>query len=67
MAEKLPLIMIDRPKMPRATWDALRNHITRERQRKKLELEQNAEVRRDFIKFKTFLAIFRENNLRFTL
>jgi len=46
MAEKLPLIMIDRPKMPRATWDALRNHITRERQRKKLELEQNAEYER---------------------
>ena len=36
--------MIERPKMPRATWDALRAHIVRERQRKKLELEQNAEV-----------------------
>ena len=44
MAEKLPSIMIERPKMPRATWDALRAHIVRERQRKKLELEQNAEV-----------------------
>ena len=45
MAEKLPLVMIDRPKMPRATWDALRNHIVSQRKRKKLELEQNAEVR----------------------
>ena len=44
MAEKLPSIMIERPKMPRATWEALRNHTVRERQRKKLELEQNAEV-----------------------
>ena len=44
MAEKLPSVMIERPKMPRATWDALRAHIVRERQRKKLELEQNAEV-----------------------
>ena len=46
MAEKLPSIMIERPKMPRATWDALRAHIIRERQRKKLELERNAEVRK---------------------
>ena len=45
MAEKLPLVMIDRPKMPRATWDALRNHIVNARRKKKMELEQNAEVR----------------------
>lgn len=44
MAEKLPSVMIERPKMPRATWDALRAHIVRERQKKKLELERNAEV-----------------------
>lgn len=46
MAEKLPSVMIERPKMPRATWDALRAHIVRERQKKKLELERNAEVRK---------------------
>lgn len=45
MAEKLPSVMIERPKMPRATWDSLRAHIVKERQRKKLELERNAEVR----------------------
>ena len=45
MAEKLPLVMIDRPKMPRATWDALRNHIVNARRKKKMELEQNAEVK----------------------
>ena len=44
MAEKLPSLMIERPKMPRATWDALRAHIVRERQRKKHKLEQSAEV-----------------------
>ena len=44
VAEKLPSMLIERPKMPRATWEALRAHIVRERQRKKLELEQNAEV-----------------------
>merc|ERR1712088_743328 len=32
--------------MPRATWDALRNHIVSQRKRKKLELEQNAEFER---------------------
>ena len=58
MAEKLPLIMIDRPKMPRATWDALRNHITRERQRKKLELEQNAEVRMKFYQIQEIIDVF---------
>ena len=42
--EKLPSLLIERPKMPRATWEALRNHVVRERQRKKLEREQSAEV-----------------------
>lgn len=46
MAEKLPSLMIERPKMPRATWDALRAHIVRERQRKKHKLEQSAEYER---------------------
>ena len=54
MAEKLPSVMIERPKMPRATWDALRAHIVRERQRKKLELEQNAEVSQFLTVDKTF-------------
>ena len=45
MVEKLPPAMIERPKMPRATWDALRSHIIRERLRKKQEHEQNQEVR----------------------
>ena len=44
MVEKLPSVMIERPKMPRATWDALRSHIIRERLRKKQEHEQNQEV-----------------------
>ena len=60
MAEKLPSIMIERPKMPRATWDALRAHIIRERQRKKLELERNAEVRKrkNFAHFHSKFANF---------
>ena len=45
MIEKSPPAMIERPKMPRATWDALRSHIIRERLRKKQEHEQNQEVR----------------------
>lgn len=44
LPEKLPFIMIERPKMPRATWEALRTHIMRERQRKKQEQEQNQAV-----------------------
>lgn len=46
MVEKLPFDMIERPKMPRATWDALRAHIVRERLRKKQEHEQNQEFER---------------------
>ena len=58
MAEKLPSLMIERPKMPRATWDALRAHIVRERQRKKHKLEQSAEVKIfSFVKIK-FWHIF---------
>ena len=48
MVEKLPSVMIERPKMPRATWDALRSHIIRERLRKKQEHEQNQEVGLNF-------------------
>ena len=33
--EKLSSLMIERPKIPSATWDALRAHIVQERQRKK--------------------------------
>ena len=54
MVEKLPSVMIERPKMPRATWDALRSHIIRERLRKKQEHEQNQEVRLSF-----YLAIIK--------
>jgi hypothetical protein len=45
IVEKMPTIMIERPKMPRATWEALRAHIVRERLKKKQEQEQNQEVR----------------------
>jgi hypothetical protein len=44
VVEKMPSIMIERPKMPRATWEALRAHIVRERLKKKQEQEQNQEV-----------------------
>ncbi|XP_040567707.1 uncharacterized protein [Lepeophtheirus salmonis] len=37
---------IERPKMPRATWDALRAHIQRERARKKQEIEETQEFER---------------------
>ena len=33
--EKFSSLMIERPKIPSATWDALRAHIVQERQRKK--------------------------------
>ena len=46
IVEKMPSIMIERPKMPRATWEALRAHIVRERLKKKQEQEQNQEVRK---------------------
>ena len=42
--EKLPTMIIERPKMPRSTWEALRAHIIRERLRKKQEQEQTQEV-----------------------
>lgn len=42
--EKLPTMIIERPKMPRSTWEALRAHIVRERLRKKQEQEQTQEV-----------------------
>jgi len=45
VVEKMPSVMIERPKMPRATWEALRSHILRERVKKKQELEQNQEVK----------------------
>ena len=45
VVEKMPSIMIERPKMPRSTWEALRAHIIRERLKKKQELEQNQEVK----------------------
>ena len=41
MVEKVACDVIERPKMPRATWDALRAHVVRERQKKK---EENQEV-----------------------
>jgi G protein pathway suppressor 2 len=46
LPEKLPSLIIERPKMPRATWEALRAHIMRERLRKKQEQEQNQAVRK---------------------
>ena len=49
--EKLPSLFIERPKMPRATWEALRNHILKERQRKKEEHEQTQEVKFDCYDF----------------
>ena len=39
--EKVACDVIERPKMPRATWDALRAHVVRERKKKK---EENQEV-----------------------
>jgi hypothetical protein len=35
MEEKIPSLIIERPKIPSATRDALRAHIVQERQRKK--------------------------------
>ena len=37
MEKKVPSLMIERPKVPRETWDALRAHIMRQRKKKKLE------------------------------
>lgn len=46
MAEKIPNcpVMIERPKMPKATWEALKVHIFREQVKKKQALEQTQEV-----------------------
>jgi len=41
--EKVACDVIERPKMPRATWDALRAHVVRERKKKK---EENQEFER---------------------
>ena len=41
MEKKVPSLIIERPKVPRETWDALRAHIMR--QRKKNKLEQSAD------------------------
>ena len=35
--QKTAPVIHDRPKMPRATWEALRNHIIRERKKKQDE------------------------------
>ena len=37
MEKKIPSLMIERPKVPRETWDALRAHIMRQRKKNKLE------------------------------
>ncbi|CAG7823799.1 unnamed protein product [Allacma fusca] len=42
----MPPVVLERPKMSRAMWEALKSHILRERQRKKQELEADAEVER---------------------
>jgi len=39
-------VIHERPKMPRATWDALRNHIVMERKRKQEEEEKSEEYER---------------------
>ncbi len=49
IAEKTTTIIIERPKMPRATWEALRAHIVRERLKKKQEQEQTEEVIQKYI------------------
>ena len=43
---KMTVVIHERPKMPRATWEALRNHIIRERQTKKKKEEKNEEYER---------------------
>ncbi|XP_059082412.1 uncharacterized protein LOC131879924 isoform X3 [Tigriopus californicus] len=42
--EKVPSLFIERPKMPRATWEALRAHVIKERQKKKQMLDKTQEV-----------------------
>ena len=43
MEKKVPSLIIERPNVPKETWDALRAHIMR--QRKKNKLEQSAEYK----------------------
>jgi len=43
---KMPAIVLERPKLSRPMWKALKTHIIRERQRKKQEQEADAEVER---------------------
>jgi hypothetical protein len=63
IVEKIPAVMIERPKMPRSTWEALRAHIIRERLKKKQELEQSQEV-----SSKVFLSIQMQlNNFHCTI
>ena len=43
---KMTAVIHDRPKMPRATWEALRNHIIRQRKRKQEQEEKSEEYER---------------------
>eukprot|EP00095_Tigriopus_kingsejongensis_P011000 maker-scaffold281_size224178-snap-gene-1.35 protein:Tk11000 transcript:maker-scaffold281_size224178-snap-gene-1.35-mRNA-1 annotation:"hypothetical protein DAPPUDRAFT_227122" len=52
-SEKIPSVFIERPKMPRATWEALRAHIIKERQRKKMQMDKTQEVERQKIQRET--------------
>ena len=45
MAEKMPPILIERPRISRSTWNNLRSHILK-RRRENNELEKNAEHER---------------------
>lgn len=51
--EKVPSLFIERPKMPRATWEALRAHVIKERQKKKQMLDKTQEVERQKIQRET--------------
>lgn len=42
----MPAVVVGRPKRSEAMWEALKNHIIRERQKKKQEQEADAEVER---------------------
>ena len=44
--QKTTPVIHDRPKMPRATWEALRSHIIRERKRKQDEEGKAVEYER---------------------
>ena len=54
--EKVACDVIERPKMPRATWDALRAHVVRERKKKK---EENQEVIFGTLSFEANYVIWR--------